>query len=215
MLSNDVTRIGLLGALLLGACRCDDSPPPTRAAEAPRERKDEELLAPLPAPEGMAFEASVLATTLPATLGDAAPEGDVRTENTPLSNGGSTSMASRTYVKGEYRITVQISDMQHAPLLREAMTNAKSRLEQSKSSSWKVSTVQGRDAVAQHLAAQRIAIANVIATDRLFVNVRVEPADSAAAAIEWADKVPLEPITKLQPPDSEQAAQPPSPPPSQ
>jgi hypothetical protein len=212
MLSNDVTRIVLLGVVLLGACRCDDAPAPIRKAEAPRERKHEELLGQLPPPEGTPFEASVLATALPAALGDATAEGDVRTESSPLSNGGSTSMASRTYVKGEHRITVQITDMQHAPLLREAMSNAKTKLENSKSSSWKVTTVQGHDAVAQLLAAQSIAIANVIATERLFVNVRVEPAESADAAIEWANKVPLEPIMKLLAPDSPPApgSQPPS-----
>jgi len=205
MRPNDVTRTALLGLLLLGACRCDDAPPPIRKAEAARERKDEELLLKLPELEGTPFEPSVLATALPETLGDATPEGDVVTESMPLSNGGSTSTASRTFVKGEHRITVQISDLQHAPLLREAMTNAKTKLAEGKTSS-KIATVQGHDAIAQLLAAQRMAIVNVIATDRLFVNVRVDPADSADIALEWANKVPLEPLTKLQPPGSPPAA---------
>lgn len=212
MLPKDVTRIALLGLLLLGACRCDDGPAPIRKADAPRELKDEELLGLMPPPEGTPFEPSVLATALPDALGDATPEGDARTESAPLSNGGSTATASRTYVKGEHRITVQISDMQHAPLLREAMSKAMLKSDDGKSSSWKVATVQGHDAVAQLLAAQQIALANVIATERLFVNVRVEPADSSDIAIEWANKIPLEPITKLQPPGSAPApgSQPPS-----
>jgi hypothetical protein len=212
MLPKDVIRTALLGLVLLAACRCDDTPPPIRKAEAPRERKDEELLVQLPQPEGTPFDANVLVTALPAALGDAKPEGEARAESTPLSNGGSTSMASRTYVKGEHRITVQISDMQHAPLLREAMSNAKTKLQDSKSATSRALTVQGHDAVAQLLAAQRVAIANVIVTERLFVNVRVEPADDLDIAIEWASKVPLEPITKLPQPDSPpaQPSQPPS-----
>jgi hypothetical protein len=204
MRPND-TRTALLGLLLLGACRCDDSPPPIRKADAPRELKDEALLLQLPEVEGTPFDPSVLATALPATLGDAPPEGDIVIESMPLANGGSTSTASRTFVKGEHRITVQISDLQHAPLLREAMINAKTKLAEGKTSS-KIATVQGRDAIAQVLAAQRMAIVNVVATDRLFVNVRVDPADNADIALEWANKVPLEPLTKLQPPDSAPAA---------
>jgi hypothetical protein len=211
MLPNDVTRTALLGLLLLGACRCDDSPPPVRRADAPRELRDEALLLQLPELEGTPLDPSVLATALPATLGDATPEGDVRTESTPLANGGSTSTASRTFVKGEHRIIVQISDLQHAPLLREAMINAKIKLAEGKTSS-KIATVQGHDAIAQILAAQRTAIVNVIATDRLFVNVRVEPADNTDVALEWANKVPLEPLTKLQPPSSA-PAEPSQPPP--
>jgi hypothetical protein len=211
MLGNAPLRIVLLATLSLAACRCDDSPP-TRKAEtrAPREPKHEELLPQLPEPEGTIFDATVLAGVLPAALGDAAAEGDATVESSALSNGGSTASARRTYVSGDHRITVQISDMQHAPLLREMMANARKRIEQQgASASWKIATVQGHDTVVQHLSAQRTALANVIATDRLFVNVRVEPADSAELAIEWANKVPLEPITKLQ------AQEPTSAPPSQ
>lgn len=201
MLGKASLRIVLLATLSLTACRCDDSPPPVRKAEAvaPREPKHEELLVKLPEPEGTIIDPNVLAAALPAALGDAAPEGDAISESSPLSNGGSTASASRTYVQGDLHITVQISDMQHAPLLREMMTNARQRIEkQGASASWKVATVQGHETVVQHLAAQRTALANVIATERLFVNVRVEPADNAEIAIEWANKVPLEPITKLQ-----------------
>jgi hypothetical protein len=201
MLGKASLRIVLLATLSLAACRCDDSPPPTRKAEtkAPREPKHEELLPQLPEPEGTIFDAKVLATALPAALGDAAAEGDATVESSALSNGGSTASASRTYVAVDHRITVQISDMQHAPLLREMMANARKRIEkQGASASWQVATVQGHETVVQYLSAQRTALANVIATDRLFVNVRVEPADDADIAIEWANKIPLEPITKLQ-----------------
>lgn len=212
MLQTDAVRFIVLVPLFFTACRCDDTPPPVRAAEKPRERVHEELEAPMPAPDGTPIDSNVLAKTLPATLGDAAPEGEPRAENMPLSNGGTTSSATRTYVKGEARITVQVSDMQHAPLLRQAITNAKQRIEAGKRSSWKTAKVHGHDVVVQHLEAQHIAIANVIVTDRLFVNVRVEPAESADTAIEWAGKMIYEPITKLQAPLTEQG-QPSQPPP--
>lgn len=198
MLGNSL-RIILLAALPLAGCRCDDSPPPIRKAEAPREPKHEELLGKVPEPEGTIFDAKVLASVLPAALGDATAEGEPVVENVPLSNGGSTASASRTYATVDQKIIVQISDMQHAPLLREMMANARARIaKQGDSATWKIATVQGHDAIVQHLTAQRTALANVIATERLFVNVRVEPADNADVATEWAAKVPLEPITKLQ-----------------
>jgi hypothetical protein len=66
--------------------------------------------------------------------------------------------------------------------------------------------VQGHDVAVQHIANKGVAIANVIVSDRLFLNVRVEPADSADVAIDWAQKLPLDPIIKLQPADSAPAS---------
>ena len=123
-----------------------------------------------------------------------------------------TAAASRAYVKDGLRITVQISDMQHAPLLRQKITEARARIEkEAGSSSWKAATVQGHDAMVQHLAAQQVAIANVLASERLFVNVRVEPADGTDIALEWANKLSMDAITKLQAPGSApaQGSQPP------
>lgn len=203
MAGQDALRTALLALLLVGACRCDDSPGPVRKAEAPREPKSEGPLPTLPALEGEVFDPAVLATALPAALGDAQPEGEARTESSPLSNGGSTASASRTYVKEDLRITVQINDLQHAPLLRQAMSKAKDRIDKGGgASTWKFTLVQGHDAMAQHIAAQQMAIANVMATERLFVNVRVEPAESTDIALEWANKLPLEAITKLAAPGS-------------
>jgi len=202
----------LLAMLLLGACRCDDKPPPVRKAER-RELKDEELLAQLPKIEGAPIDPALLAETLPAVLDEAKAEGEAQTESTPLANNGSLSIARRTYVQGETRITVQITDMMHAPLLRQTMISAKANAERGKTSSWTPAEVQGRDAVAQRFAEQNAAIANVAATDRVFVNVRVEPAETAELALQWAEKLPLDPITKLVPTTDPQPAEPKQPPP--
>jgi hypothetical protein len=199
-------RTALLALLLVAACRCDDSPPPIRRAEAPKPRKDEQLLAKIPRPEGTPFEATVLATVLPATLGEAAAEGDVYTETTPLGDAGKLPLARRVYAQGGTRITVQLTDMQHAPVMRQMMLDAKKQAEKMKSPSWAPATVHGHEAVLQYLPTQGAAIANVTATDRLFVNVRVEPAGNAEAALPWAEKVAYEPITKLAPPQTPPAA---------
>src|SRR5688572_619446 len=154
-LREDAIRIALLAALLVGACECDDEPPPVRKAQALPELTDEELLAKLPKIEGTPIDPSALATVLPSTLGDAAAEGDVQTESTPLANEGSLSIARRIYVKDGQRITVQVTDMLHAPLLRQVMMEAKAKAENSKSQSWKAATVQGHDAVVQHVPSQQ------------------------------------------------------------
>jgi len=195
-------RLFLLAVLLISACRCDDSPPPVRKAEERRAPQGEELLSKIPGPEGTPFEAASLATLLPATLGDAAAEGEAQAETTALANEGRLPVARRVYVKDSTRITVQLTDMQHAPLMRQMMLEAKQQAEKSAKPSWTPASVQGRDAVLQHLPSNSAAIANVAVTDRLFLNVRVEPADDAAAALPWAEKLPLEPITKLAPPQS-------------
>jgi hypothetical protein len=211
MLGNAVIRIALLAVLPLAACRCDDSTPPVRKAEQRRAPTSEEILAQLPKPEGTPIEPSTLATTLPPALGDATAEGDAQLESTPLGDDGQLSVARRVYVKGEQRITVQLTDALHAPLLRAAVAGAKAKATEKEGGSWKLGAVNGRDVALQYFDATSAAMANVIVTDRLFLNVRVEPADKADVALEWAQKIPLEPITKLQAANPAQApsAQPP------
>lgn len=199
-------RTALLALLLVAACRCDDSPPPIRKAEAPKPLKDEQLLGKIPGPEGTPFEATVLATVLPATLGEAAAEGEVQTETTPLGEAGKLPLARRVYVQDGTRITVQLTDMQHAPVMRQMMLDANKQAAKMKTPSWVPASVHGREAVLQHLPTQGAAIANVAVTDRLFVNVRVEPAGNAEAALPWAEKVAYEPIKKLAPPQTPPAA---------
>lgn len=198
---------------LVGACRCDDGPAPIRKAEQRHRALGSEGVIPkLPEPEGTPIDASALAGTLPASLGEATADGEAVADNTPLANDGKLPIARRTYEKGDLRITLQLSDTLHAPLLRAAVADAQAKAEeQGERSGWRGGAVQGHDVAVQYLASQSVAIANVVVTDRIFLNVRVDPADSAEAAIEWARKLPLEPITKLQPPGSEPA--PPSQPP--
>lgn len=216
MPGNTVSKIALLVVLLLAACRCDDSPPPVRKAEERREVTGEEGVTQLPMPEGTPLEPSVLATTLPPTLGDATAEGEAVPESTPLGDDGKLSVARRVYVKGEQRITVQLTDALHAPLLLAAVATAKAKAkakaEQTNTDSWQTEAVQGHDVSLQYLETQRAAMVNVIVSARLFLNVRVEPAENASAALEWAQKFPMEPITKLLPADSA-PAQPAQPPP--
>jgi hypothetical protein len=199
-------RIALLALLLVTACRCDDSPPPIHRAEPPKPRKDEQLLSKIPGPEGTTFEASTLATVLPDKLGDATPDGAAQTETTALGEAGRLPVARRTYVKDGTRIIVQVSDMQHAPVMRQMMLAAHAEAKKAKKPSWAPATVRGYDAVLQHMPAQGIALANVAVTDRLFVNLHVDPADNAEAALPWAEQVDYEPIKKLVPPESTPAA---------
>lgn len=199
-------RTVLLVLLLVTACRCDDSPPPVRKPEQRRPPQGEELLGKVPGPEGTPFEPSALAAMLPAKLGEAEADGETQTETTALANDGKLPIARRSYVQGGTRITVQLTDMLHAPLMRQMMLDAKEQAEKTKSPAWAPATVQGHETVLQHLASQGAAIANVAVTDRLFVNVRVEPAENAAAALPWAEKMTFEPITKLAAPAAPQAA---------
>lgn len=199
-------RLFLLALLLCSACRCDDSPPPVRKAETRRPPQDEAALAKIPGPEGATFDPSALAALLPAALGDAASEAEAQTETTALANEGQLPIARRIYVRDNTRITVQLTDMQHAPLMRQMMRDAKQQAEKSAKPSWTPATVQGYDAVLQYMPSHSAAIANIAVTERLFVNVRVEPADRAELALTWADKLPLEPITKLEPPETSPAA---------
>lgn len=188
----------LLVMLPLAACQCDDAPPPPRAPQPRAELVGEELLAQLPKPEGTPLDAQALAGALPSAIGGATAEGDAQPESTPLSNEGTLSTARRTYVQDGTRITLQLSDMLHAPLLRQMMLSAKERAEQGKASAWTPTSVHGLDAVAQHLAVQNAAIANIAITERLFLNVRVEPAEGVQPALDWADKLAFEPLKKLQ-----------------
>ena len=183
---------------LLSACSdCDASAAPTRTEATAKPPELEAQPPAYPPPQGTPLSTDALAPLVPESIGDFARSGVVEPQSRKIGNGGTITTVRSAYLHDADELQLEISDALHAPPLIALIKKQQGTNTLTSKSSYDGVAVAGFPAIVQWQAATHTAFANLLVGDRLIVNLRLKPANSADAVIALAANLPLQEALKL------------------